>query len=309
MWLSRGRVVNARSVQHIHSINRDIHTEHLPESLHGLRITHLSDLHIGHLHLPDLLPGIVDRCNRFEADVIAVTGDLVDLSLEPLDKVIEAMKHLTAPLGVYFVAGNHDKLLDGRRFAARMRQAGLKLLHNETTMVRARGCRIAIAGIDFERRRRALGQVVGDTLNRDPDFQGADLRLLLAHHPDAFEAAARHGVDLTLSGHTHGGQVMLSNQRGKKGSIGLGSMTYRYPHGLYRRGHYHLHVTSGTGTWFPMRLKCPAEVACLTLQCRSDSGEAKSEGRRAQSNGRRSKRIERRGKNVTYHVSHESIGS
>ena len=187
----------------------------------------------------------------------AVTGNLVDLSLEPLDEVIEAMKRLTAPLGVYFVAGNHDKLLDGKSFAARMRRAGLMLLHNETTMVRARGCRIAIAGIDFRAPPAGTGSGGRGHVEARSDFRGADPRLPLAHHPDAFEAAARHGVDVTLSGHSHGGQMMLSNQHGKKGSIGLGSMPYRYPHGLYRHDHCHLHITSGTGTWFPTRLKCP----------------------------------------------------
>ena len=80
------------------------------------------------------------------------------------------------------------------------------------------------------------------------------------------DAACRHGLDLTLSGHTHGGQLLLSNHRGRKGSIGLGSLAFQYPRGLYRRGDHHLYVTSGVGSWFPWRVRCPAEIACLVMR-------------------------------------------
>src|SRR5690606_5487459 len=88
----------------------------------------------------------------------------------------------------------------------------------------------------------------------------ADFQLLLAHHPHAFDAACDVGIDLTLSGHTHGGQMLLSTKLTKKGSIGLASLTNRYPRGLYSRGGHRLFVSSGVGSWFPLRFRCPAEI-------------------------------------------------
>jgi predicted MPP superfamily phosphohydrolase len=100
----------------------------------------------------------------------------------------------------------------------------------------------------------------------DKHHAGTGLKILLAHHPDAFDSAVKHGVALTLAGHTHGGQVVLANGRGKKGSLGLGSMTFQYPRGLYRRGNAYLYVNSGVGSWFPVRINCPPEIALLTLR-------------------------------------------
>ena len=81
-----------------------------------------------------------------------------------------------------------------------------------------------------------------------------------------FDPACRDGVDLTLSGHTHGGQLLISDKRGKKGSIGLGNLAFRYTRGLYSRGPHRLYVSSGVGSWFPFRFRCPAEITLLELQ-------------------------------------------
>ena len=94
----------------------------------------------------------------------------------------------------------------------------------------------------------------------------ADLKILLAHHPHAFDEAHRHAIDLTLSGHTHGGQILFSTKRGKKGSIGLGNVGFRYTRGLYEHGACRLHVSSGVGAWFPIRFRCPAEITRLVLE-------------------------------------------
>ncbi|MCX5660023.1 MAG: hypothetical protein NTW19_09915, partial [Planctomycetota bacterium] len=200
-------------------------------------------------------------------DLIAVTGDFVDLSLDVLDEVIAALRSLEAPLGVHLVMGNHDYLDDGPQLIRRFREAGLGLLLNESIDIPHNGCRISVAGIDFHHRPAGLARHVHRTLGAVRRRNEPDLSLLLAHHPDAFDFACRHHVDLTLSGHTHGGQLVFSNLRGKKGSIGLGSLAFRYPRGLYQRGHCHLYVNSGVGSWFPLRVNCPAEIACLTLRC------------------------------------------
>jgi len=143
----------------------------------------------------------------------------------------------------------------------------LNLLMNRTLVVEHRDKRIAISGVDYGHTRQERDEFIRRTVEKAQAHLGdADLKLLLAHHPDAFDEACRHGVDVTLSGHTHGGQVILKHTNGKRGSIGLGAMAFKYPRGLYQRGQHHLHVTSGIGSWFPLRVQCPSEICTLTLR-------------------------------------------
>jgi len=270
LWISRGRLGNIKAVSHIRMVNLNVRLPRLPRALHGLRIIHLSDLHVGDLITPDRLPDLVDRINQMQGDLIAVTGDYIDLSVDVMDPVIQAMKRLKAPLGTYFVLGNHDYLDDGSQVIAQFKEAQLSLLMNQACSIEHNQSRITVAGIDWSHKPRQLAQSVADALEPNPPQNKTDLddqfRLLLAHHPNAFETAIHHDVDLTLAGHTHGGQVTLTARRGRRGSIGLGSMAHRYPHGLFQKGDSYLHVTSGIGSWFPLRVRCPAEIACLTLR-------------------------------------------
>lgn len=273
--LSGGRVIRLRSIRRLRVVDRMIRLPTLPQALDGLKIAHISDLHIGELVTPDRLPGIIDTTNRLGADLIAVTGDFVDLSLNVLAEVINAMTQLAAPLGVYLVPGNHDQLEDGAELVRRFRSAGLNMLVNEAVALAHHGCRIHIAGIDFHHRASELDRLVGRATSHlagRTDRPRPDLQLMLAHHPHAFDAAWHRGVDLTLAGHTHGGQLVLSTWRGRKGSIGLANFRFRYPRGLYRRGNHYLYVTSGVGSWFPLRLRCPAEIARLTLRNMPEPG-------------------------------------
>lgn len=265
VWLTRGRLARVRPNHCLTITRRGLHLPDLPDELDGLKVTHLSDLHIGALTTPEHLPGIIESAKRCEGDIVAVTGDFVDLSLSVLDDVIASLTQLSAPLGVYMVPGNHDYLDDGQKLIRSFRDAGLKMLMNEHVHLEHNGKKIAVAGIDYAHKPTTLARMVHRTCRRAKTDKH-DLSLLLAHHPDAFDPASRDGVDLTLSGHTHGGQFVLSNKLGKKGSIGLGSLAFRYPRGLYRRGDSYLYVNSGVGSWFPLRVRCPAEVACLTLR-------------------------------------------
>ncbi len=267
IWLSGGRLTKTRSVNHIQIIERTLGLDNLPDALDGLRITHLTDMHIGSLVKPDRLAGIVESTNALAGDLIAVTGDFVDLSLKVLDDVVAAMAMLRAPLGVYFVPGNHDYLDNGPKLIAGFRSAGLRMLMNESTTLEHRDQRIVISGIDYPHKKSEMKTFVRAAMHEAPRHREQDLRILLSHHPNAFDTAIDHHVDLTLAGHTHGGQLVLTNHRGKKGSIGVGSLAHRYPRGLYQKGSHYLYVNSGVGSWFPLRVKCPAEIACLTLRC------------------------------------------
>jgi predicted MPP superfamily phosphohydrolase len=266
LWLTRGRLSRLRSLRRLHLAEHQVVLPELPPALDGLRITHLSDLHVGDLFRPEKLAVVVRAANGMRGDLIAVTGDFVDLRLDVLDAVIAALHQLHAPLGVFLVPGNHDYLENGPELLRRLDQAGLRLLLNQTVDLRHQGALVRVAGIDYAPSPRQLAHLVQRVVHDAPRWHGPGLRLLLSHHPDAFDAAGRHGFDLTLAGHTHGGQLLLSNRRGRKGSIGLGSLAFQYPRGLYRRGDRHLFVNSGIGSWFPWRVRCPAEIACLTLR-------------------------------------------
>ncbi len=267
IWLSQGGITRRHERKDISVIHRDLFIPSLPAGLEGLKITHLSDLHIGKLTTPKQLTGIVEKANALESDLIAVTGDFLDLSCKYLGEIVTQMHRLQAPLGVHMVAGNHDYLDNATQFIDTFRSAKLGLLLNQSVQVKRNGTAFIVAGIDYHDAPARTAAMVHRTLKgAEKHHPAAQLKLLLAHHPDAFDSAIRHGVALTLAGHTHGGQFVLSNSHGKKGSLGLGAMTFQYPRGLYRRGNNYLYVNSGVGSWFPMRINCPAEIAILTLR-------------------------------------------
>ena len=266
MWLTGGSIARTRSVQRLHIVRKTIGLAHLPPELAGLRIAHLSDLHIGPILRVTDLPRIVQAVQRLDPHLIAITGDFVDLSLTVLDSVIQALQQLHAPLGLWLVPGNHDYLDDGPQLIRRLREAGLNLLLNDSVRLEHQGQPIVITGIDFAHGDTQLAKLVHHALGRPSARAQAGFRLLLSHHPHAFESACRHRVHLTLAGHTHGGQLVLARHtRSARGSLGLASLAFRYPHGLYHQGEHYLYVTSGVGSWFPLRLRCPAEIALLTL--------------------------------------------
>lgn len=262
--LTAGRIRESRSVRRVELVEPTVTLPELPDALDGLRIAHFSDLHAGELFEPHRLGPVVDRVAELAPDLIAVTGDLIDLHVETLVPVLAALRRLHAPLGVYLVPGNHDYLEDRSRFIAAVRAEapGLSLLVNERRRLNVAGCTIEIAGVDFPESIDDLAGCVREACSAEP----CDFRLLLSHHPDAFDAGRAAGADLTLAGHTHGGQLAVSRSRGRKNSIGFGSLAFQYPGGLYRRGERYLFVTRGVGAWFPLRMNCPAEIARLTLK-------------------------------------------
>jgi uncharacterized protein len=263
--LSRGRLTSLPSLCDVHCVDRALVVDDLPRALAGLRITHLSDLHIGELIPPSRLEAIIDATNARGGDLIAVTGDFVDLKLNVLEDVIAQLGRLRAPLGVYMVPGNHDYLTDGPRLVRRFRAAGLDLLINEHRVIAHRGARLVVGGIDYSHHTHRLARFTRRAFDAAPRHDADTMRLLLSHHPDAFDPARdEQGVRLTLAGHTHGGQVVLAHGP-RVGRVSLGAMNFRYAHGLYSRDDHHLHVTSGIGAWFPWRYRCPAEIVALTL--------------------------------------------
>lgn len=245
---------------------RTLLLDNLPDELCGLTITHLSDLHVGELLTPAHLPHIVHAVNSLASDLVAVTGDFIDYSNDFLPAVVDAMVQLEAPLGVYHVLGNHDYLEDADGVKHAFAEAELNLLLDEAIRIEHHDRAITLGGCDWAGTRDRIARHVRKTARQMP--QHRDLSILLAHHPHAFDAACACGIDLTLAGHTHGGQMLLSHKLGAKGSIGLANLAFKYTRGHYQRGACNLFVSSGVGSWFPLRFRCPAEITVLELQNR-----------------------------------------
>ncbi len=229
----------------------------LPTALDGIRIAHLTDTHVGKFTKDSVLDDLVAETNRLDADLILFTGDLIDNRLLDLPASIAMLKQMRAKSGLYIIEGNHDLFDNPENFRRGVREAGLNFLRDEAATVSVRGVAVQILGIAWNRDDADLAHSV-DTVHalRDP----AAYPLLLTHHPHAFDRARELGYPLTLAGHTHGGQLMIT------GDLGAGAILFRYWTGLYRKKHSQLVVSNGAGNWFPLRVNAPAEIIHLTLR-------------------------------------------
>lgn len=224
-----------------------------PAAHDGLRVAHLSDFHLGHLMPAERAIDAVERIALLRPDLVACTGDVIDLELDGAGPLLAAMGDVHARLGRFLVLGNHDHLRDGEALVRLAVRHGLRVVHGAVVEAGEGTEPLLVGGVDWARTVRELDRAV-DALPRAP-------HLLLAHNPKAFHAAIRRGVPLTLSGHTHGGQVAW------KGRPRLNfSFAHRLSAGLYRRGSSSLFVNVGAGAWFPLRLHCAPEVVLLTVR-------------------------------------------
>ncbi len=267
--------------------HRDVSPPGLPERLRGLTITHLSDFHVGRLFRIDHLRRVVDAANRLDGDIVVITGDVVDHSNDVLPATVEILQGLRHRYGMFLCVGNHDLLDDGAFYIEYCRSAGLPLLVNERRDLTIGGERIAVGGLMWARHQRERDPLAGHQACVDRTFGVSDgspvdaFAIALAHHPHAFDAAALRGVSLTLSGHTHGGQLMLTPPGWP--ALGAGNLLFRYVRGFYAAGgngcaarpmdvdgpHRSeqpiLFVNAGAGNWFPVRIHAPAEIVRLRL--------------------------------------------
>jgi len=233
----------------------------LPRLLSGLSIAQITDLHIGRTIGEDEVRRVVAATNALRPDVIALTGDFVDGSVRMLEAAAAPLAALSARYGVFFVTGNHEYYSGAAAWVEHFRRLGIRVLRNERVEIGDRGASIDLAGIDDW---RSAGMVPGHgpdlaaaLSGRDPDRS----LVLLAHQPRGVEAAAQAGVELQISGHTHGGQIFPFTL--------ATALVYPYLHGLYgvRDGNgSQIFVSRGTGYWGPpMRLGSPPEIAHVVL--------------------------------------------
>jgi len=233
----------------------------LPRDLDGTTVAHVSDMHVGRFTSGRLLREMVRVVNEFRADLVLLTGDLINDALATLDEGIDLVRALDPRLGLYLIEGNHDLIENASEFERRVKASGIPFLLDESAIASVHGVPVQLLGLSWTRRHganhdEAISRSVRALLQqRRPDV----FPILLAHHPHAFDAAAEAGMPLTLSGHTHGGQLMLNEQ------LGFGPALFRYWSGLYTRGQSKLIVSNGVGNWFPVRANAPAELIHITL--------------------------------------------
>jgi predicted MPP superfamily phosphohydrolase len=234
----------------------------LPPKLEGVTIAHLSDFHAGQFMTRPMMAEIVDRVNDMRPDLVFITGDLIDYALIDLPPALEALRRLKPKYGLKdglaMCMGNHDAIENRVAFRAQSASAGFPILVNSERRIEVNGEPLQILAVDWCRTDAMTDDALCRTVmaHRDPSAYP----ILLAHHPHAFDQAARLGLPLTLSGHTHGGQIMFSR------NIGVGALKFRYLSGIYRKSDgSQLVVSNGIGNWFPLRVNAPAEVLKLTL--------------------------------------------
>jgi predicted MPP superfamily phosphohydrolase len=231
----------------------------LPPSLSGFSIAQISDLHVGPTIRRGFVARIVARVNRLEADVIAVTGDLVDGTVGQLQTDTAPLADLRARLGVYFVTGNHEYYSGEREWTREITRLGLSVLKNEHVVLRRGGDEIVLAGVtDYSAHYFDPAQRSDPVAALRGAPSGAGARILLAHQPSTAAAAAEAGFDLQISGHTHGGQFLPWNF-----FVGF---FQPFTAGLYRGPVLSVYVSRGTGYWGPPnRFGVPGEITRLRL--------------------------------------------
>ena len=251
-----------------HLVELDVPLADLAPELDGFRIAQLSDVHIGPIHDGAYMARAVDRVNALGADLVAVTGDLVDGYVDDLRDAVAPLGRLKARHGAWFVTGNHEFYWDAAAWCAELRRLGLRVLENEHRVIEHDGARMTVAGVhDFS------GGKIDPTRETDPHaaFSGSpegSFRLLLAHQPKSIYRGAAAGARLQLSGHTHGGQFFPFTV--------LIRLFQPFVAGLYEYrseatdARAALFVHRGTGSWGPpLRLGSRKEIVLLTLRRRA----------------------------------------
>lgn len=230
----------------------------LPEGLSGLTIAQITDVHVGPTIGREFLEDLVAKTNALRPDIIAITGDLVDGTVERLGALVEPLGRLRARHGVFFVTGNHEYFSGADAWVRHLAELGIRVLRNERISLDHDGAAIDLAGIDDPTGGNFLPDHGPDLARALAGRDASRPLILLAHQPKQIEEAAAHGVTLQISGHTHGGQIFPFNF--------LVPLQQPFVAGLHRVRDTAIYVSRGTGYWGPpMRVGAPAELTHIEL--------------------------------------------
>ena len=232
----------------------------LPPELDGLTLVQISDLHASPLLRGPRVRRIVEKTNALKPDIIALTGDMIDGTVERRADDVAPLADLRASLGVFACVGNHEYYSGFDQWLAAFERLGIDVLLNRHVVLEKNGVRLVLAGIT-DRAARGRGKPAPDAVAA---FHGAPdglVKILLAHRPRPAPEDQLTGVDLQLSGHTHGGQLFFTARKGLEFGGGLLS-------GWYQEGRRRIYVSTGAGLWngFPIRLGVPSEIVLIKLR-------------------------------------------
>ncbi len=265
----------------------EIPISNLPSALDGMRIAQLSDIHMSGYMPRSQVRRAIDMANELGADLAVVTGDFITGSDDPLDECIEEIRRLSAPLGIYGCNGNHEIYAQAEDRAQELfTQFGMRLLRHENALISFRGAKFNLIGVDYQRERNPGGRRISTLTGVDPLIRKDVPNILLSHNPNSFNRAAELGVELSLAGHTHGGQIQVEILDHR---LSPARFITDYVAGLYIRPlftpaktvasqkflhaatlqgpHAAIYVNRGLGTvGAPVRLGVPPEISLLTLR-------------------------------------------
>ena len=266
----------------------EIPLANLPSELDGMEIVQISDIHLSSYMTRESVRRVVDMANDVGADLAVVTGDLITGVHDSVADCVDEIRHLRAPLGVYGCNGNHEIYARAEDLAQRLyQQAGMKLLRRENAVIPFRGAQFNLIGVDYQRERTPSGRKVQMLSNVESLVRRDMPNILLSHNPNSFNRAAELGIELSLAGHTHGGQVQVEIL---DVSLSPARFITDYIAGLYHRpllmpdqpkrmgetiklmpnapkGLAALYVNRGIGTvGAPVRLGAPPEITHIVLR-------------------------------------------
>ncbi len=250
-------IAEARKIPDIKEV--DIPLADLPPELDGFRIVQITDIHVSPTIKRPFVNGVVQRVNALDADVVALTGDLVDGSVQRLSGDVEPLAEVRARYGRFFVTGNHEYYSGVERWTEKVKSLGFDVLINEHRLLTPGRGKILLAGVtDFRAGARKPGHR-SDPFKALAGAPAADVKILLAHQPKSVFAAGKAGFDLQISGHTHGGQFFPWNM--------VVPLAQPFVAGLHRHRGMQIYVSRGTGYWGPpLRLGSPSEITLIRLR-------------------------------------------
>jgi predicted MPP superfamily phosphohydrolase len=236
----------------------DILIPGLPPSLNGLKLVQLSDIHLSPFVSEALLERSIALANETKAHIALVTGDLISRQGDPLDTCLKHLRRLRSDAGTFGCHGNHEVYAGSEEYTTiEGARHGINFLRMQSQPLRFGDAELNLVGVDYQRRERGYLRGVEDLV-----LPGAT-NILLSHNPDVFPVAASQGFDLTLSGHTHGGQVNVEILDHR---VNLARFYTPYVYGRYKLDGRSIFVTRGIGTvGAPARLGAPPEVALIRL--------------------------------------------